>query len=78
MCYCNRRIIRGMISVVDQMLFNLTSAFKAKGMWDNTVIIFLGDNGAPSQNAGANSVFKGEKFGHYEGGHRVPTFISGK
>lgn len=77
MCYCNRRIIRGMVSVVDAMLYNLTAALKTKGMWETTVLIFLGDNGAPNQNAGSNSVFKGEKFGHYEGGHRVPTFIGG-
>ena len=77
MCYCNRRIIRGMVSVVDAMVANLTAALKTKGMWGNTVLIFLGDNGAPNQNAGSNSVFKGEKFGHYEGGHRVPTFIGG-
>ena len=32
---------------------------------------------APNNNAGSNSVFKGMKFGHYEGGHRVPTFIGG-
>lgn len=77
MCYCNRRIIRGMISVVDAMLANLTVALKTKGMWEQSIIIFLGDNGAPNQNAGSNSVFKGEKFGHYEGGHRVPTFFGG-
>jgi arylsulfatase A-like enzyme len=77
MCYCNRRIIRGMVSVVDAMLANLTAALKKKDMWKDTVLIFLGDNGAPNQNAGSNSVFKGEKFGHYEGGHRVPTFFGG-
>ena len=46
-------------------------------MWDDTVIFFLGDNGAPNNNAGANTVFKGMKFSHWEGGHRVPAFIAG-
>eukprot|EP00041_Stephanoeca_diplocostata_P031016 m.953623 g.953623 ORF g.953623 m.953623 type:complete len:543 (-) comp23871_c1_seq11:3532-5160(-) len=77
MCYCNRRIIRGMVSVVDSMVSNLTSALQRKGMWDSTVFVFLGDNGAPNNNAGSNSIFKGMKFGHYEGGHRVAAFIGG-
>jgi hypothetical protein len=45
-------------------------------MWNNTIILFLGDNGAPSNNAGSNGIFKGMKFGHWEGGHRVPGFIA--
>ncbi len=36
MCYCNRRIIKGMVSVVDSMLTNLTVALTAKDMWKNT------------------------------------------
>ena len=54
MCYCNRRIIKGMVSVVDSMVQNLTEALTAKKMWQNTIIVFLGDNGAPNNNAGAN------------------------
>ena len=46
-------------------------------MWDNTLLIVIGDNGAPSNNAGYNGQFKGFKFTHWEGGHRVPSFVSG-
>eukprot|EP00038_Savillea_parva_P004236 m.135458 g.135458 ORF g.135458 m.135458 type:complete len:94 (-) comp11417_c0_seq1:1382-1663(-) len=67
MCYCNRRIIRGMVTAVDSMVANLTLALQAKGMWDNTIFILLGDNGAPNNNAGWNTVFKGMKFSHWEG-----------
>ena len=63
MCYCNRRIIMGMISVVDSMLHNLTASLTSKGMFKDTIIVFLGDNGAPNNNAGSNSIFKGMKFG---------------
>jgi hypothetical protein len=62
MCYCNRRVIKGMITVVDSMLLNLTQALQTREMWSNTLIVFLGDNGAPNNNAGANTVFKGMKF----------------
>lgn len=33
--------------------------------------------GAPNNNAGWNTVFRGMKFSHWEGGHRVPAFIGG-
>ena len=55
----------------------LLQALAARKMWDDTIIVFLGDNGAPNNNAGANTVFKGMKFSHWEGGHRVPAFIGG-
>lgn len=35
-------------------------ALTVRKMWDNTIIVFLGDNGAPNNNAGANTMFKGE------------------
>lgn len=47
MCYCNRRIIRGMVTAVDSMLTNLTVALKGRGMWENTYLVFLGDNVSP-------------------------------
>ena len=46
MCSCNRRMIKGMVTAVDAMLTNLTVAMQAKGMWQNTLVFFLGDNGA--------------------------------
>ena len=76
-CYCNRRILKGMISVVDEMMANLTTSLERRGMWDSTVVILIGDNGAPVSTAGSNSIFKGHKFSHWEGGHRVPSFIGG-
>jgi hypothetical protein len=77
MCYCNRRIFRAMVSSVDAMLTNLTIAMKARGLWEDTLLFFLGDNGGPSSSAANNGEFKGMKFGHWEGGHRVPSFVGG-
>ena len=75
-CYCNRRIVRAMVSVTDAMLTNLTRALEAKQMAANTIYFFLGDNGAPNNNAGSNGIFKGQKFGHWEGGACVCQFPS--
>lgn len=77
MCYCNRRIFRAMLSSVDAMLTNLTAAMVEKGMWQDTIVLFLGDNGGPSSASANNGEFKGMKFGHWEGGHRVPSFVGG-
>ena len=40
MCYCNRRIIKGMVSVVDSMLRNLTqaSAFETHNARNNPLL----------------------------------------
>ena len=37
----------------------------------NTLVFFFSDNGAIG--AGSNKPFRGGKFSHYEGGHRVPA-----
>lgn len=76
LCYCNRRVLRGMIGVVDEMIFNLTTALEERGMWNDTYLFFIGDNGAPINNAGNNGEFIGMKNSHWEGGHRVPSFVA--
>ena len=76
-CWCNRRLFRGMITSVDAMLFNLTVALKAKDMYDDTLFFVLGDNGGPTSAGAYNDEHKGMKFSHWEGGHRVPSFIAG-
>ena len=41
------------------------------GMANRTFVFFFSDNGAIG--AGSNRPFRGGKFSHYEGGHRVPA-----
>ena len=42
-----RRTFAGMLGAVDEAVGNLTSALRAKGMLDNTVLLVTTDNGAP-------------------------------
>ncbi len=44
---------------------------------DNTIVIFVGDNGTPNQIAGELYGPRGAKGGIYEGGTHVPLIVSG-
>ena len=35
-------------AVIDEGIGNVTAALKAKGMWDNTLMVVVADNGGPS------------------------------
>lgn len=66
-----------MVSVVDETVKNVTEALKKKGMWDNTLLVWTTDNGSPVHVAGSNHPLRGGKGSNWEGGTRVPTFVSG-
>ena len=41
----NRRVYHAMVNFLDDQLANITGALKAKGMWDNTLMVLSSDNG---------------------------------
>ena len=45
--FSTRRIVQGMLTCVSISVGNLTRTLKSKGMWDNTLLVFSGDNGGP-------------------------------
>ncbi len=65
----------GMIANIDENMGRLESVLQETGLRENTILIFLSDNGGtvgvPFYNAG----MKGSKVTLWEGGHRVPCFI---
>jgi len=67
----------GMIANIDENIGKLEAFLKEKGLRDNTILIFMSDNG--TQNGEAQSVFnagmRDRKTSVYEGGHRVPLFV---
>ena len=63
----------GMIENIDENIGNIVSVLKEKDVYDNTIIIFLSDNG-PNGNRWNND-FKDRKGSTNEGGVRVPFFI---
>eukprot|EP00038_Savillea_parva_P017558 m.20799 g.20799 ORF g.20799 m.20799 type:complete len:673 (+) comp3829_c0_seq1:86-2104(+) len=72
-----RSIFSGMIAFVDATVKNLTTALKETGMWDNTLYVWTNDNGSPVSVGGSNHPLRGGKGSDWEGGTRVPTFVTG-
>jgi len=63
----------GMIENIDENIGNIVSVLKEKDVYDNTIIIFLSDNG-PNGNRWNNDL-KDRKGSTNKGGVRVPFFI---
>ena len=78
----------GMIANIDENVGKLLARLKEWGLADNTIVIFMTDNGT-SRGAtftnyrgnegellsGFNAGMRGRKGSPYEGGHRVPFFL---
>lgn len=68
----------GMITNMDDNVGRLVDALKENGQWDNTIVIFLGDNGTSSLHKQEDLWevgLRGRKTYVYENGIRVPMFI---
>lgn len=63
--------LASMIEGMDKSLGDLMAAFDRLGIAENTVILFMSDNGSPSQ-CPRNLPLRGHKLSPYEGGPRVP------
>ena len=78
----------GMITNFDENLGKLRKQLEEMGVADNTILIFMSDNGTAAgvkldghwrdsypTDIGFNAGMRGTKGSPYEGGHRVPCFI---
>jgi arylsulfatase A-like enzyme len=74
----------GMITCIDENLGLLRDRLRAWGLEEDTILIFMTDNGTScgatlDENqfvvAGYNAGMRGIKGSEYEGGHRVPFFL---
>jgi arylsulfatase A-like enzyme len=61
-------------ALVDWCVGEVRKALEAKGVLDDTILIFTSDNGARTGENGqeSNGPFRGRKNTAYEGGHRIP------
>ncbi len=65
----------GMITNLDQNLGRLEETLKQTGLRDNTILLFLTDNGGTAGVDFYNAGMRGRKITLWDGGHRVPCFI---
>ena len=72
-----RAVYAAAVEMVDTGLAKVLNAMDDKGMLDNTVVVFLSDNGGDTEDGASNAPFRGGKGsdGVYEGGMRVPALI---
>lgn len=80
-----RRTYAAMLAAVDDGVGAIRRALAANGQLENTLLFFLGDNGATTEKraglngnyatAGDNGIFKGFKFSAFDGGVHVPAFL---
>ncbi|MFC2110490.1 sulfatase-like hydrolase/transferase [Bacteroidota bacterium] len=71
-----RQMLAAMTWSLDENVGKLVSKLETLGVLENTLIFFLSDNGGATTNNSDNGLLKGFKGNHYEGGHRVPFFLS--
>ena len=70
----DRQSYAGMVCGVDRGVGEVVDALKATGQFDDTLIVFLSDNGGKESQGANNGVLREGKGSVYEGGYRVPMF----
>ena len=77
-----RAAYAAMVTGMDRNIGRIFDAVKARGEWDNTIVIFTSDNGATFELGGfdpeffgSNRGLRGHKVQLYEGGLRVPMMV---
>src|SRR5260370_7520878 len=82
----DRRTYAAMIAAPDDGVGEIMTAVKQAGLIENTMVVFIGDNGATVEKraglnqdfakAGNNGPFRGFKFSLFDAGMHVPGIIS--
>ncbi|MGB5668763.1 MAG: sulfatase-like hydrolase/transferase [Maribacter sp.] len=70
-----RRTYAAMVYAVDRGINDIVNSLKENKEFDNTLIVFLSDNGGKLKFGSNNAPLSGEKGDTNEGGYRVPMFF---
>ena len=71
-----RKILAAMTFAMDRAIASVLNELDRLAIADNTIVIFINDNGGPTdQNASNNYPLSGTKANHLEGGIRVPMLL---
>lgn len=69
------RTYYAMVDSMDQAIGRILGALEAKGLVENTFVLFMSDNGGINMIPGSNGHWRSCKGGVYEGGIRVPAVV---
>ena len=74
-----RQFYSAMVNLLDDNVGKVVAALKAKGLWDNMLLVGTSDNGGPEGDGyGANNwPLRGGKSSNWQGGVRVNAFAAG-
>ncbi|MEM8498536.1 MAG: sulfatase-like hydrolase/transferase [Pseudomonadota bacterium] len=67
---------QALVYQMDDAIGQLIAALRESGQYNNTLIVFLSDNGGTNQTRDNNAPFFGAKAEYYEGSFRTPMIIS--
>jgi arylsulfatase A-like enzyme len=65
----------GMIANIDENMAKLDAFLRENKLRDDTIVVFMTDNGGTAGVPVFNAGMRGKKIDLYEGGHRVPCFV---
>ena len=75
-----RKAYAGMLTAVDESIYNISLTLYQKGLWENTLVIVTTDNGGPTDVCavqGSQNVGRGGKCTLFDGGTRGEAFVGG-
>ena len=70
-----RRQFAAMVKSMDDGIGRVLNALKSKGLTENTLVIFMPDNGGDYKYGGSNLPLRGQKATLFEGGIKVPCVM---